>query len=164
MHKDKTICFQTSWEIMSFLEKIAAEEGRSVSSVVETVVSKYFKENKSFANFCHNRRRFERKKVDLPALISDSRLQHWEFKTGTTQDISIGGIRFSLPQGINVDALQNVSPTEFSIIFSLPDNLRPINAKCLTRRVYESEEDIQIGAELMHRDFLTFTAIQKYMN
>ena len=149
---------------MSFLEKIAAEDGQSVSSVVETVVSKYFEKNKSVANFCHNHRKFERKKVDLPALICDSRLQRWEFKTGTILDISIGGIRFSLPKGINVDALQNISPTEFCIIFSLPGNLRPINAKCLIRSVYKSEEDSQIGGVLMHRDFRTFTAIQQYMN
>ena len=163
MNKDNTICFQASPEIKSFLEKIAEKESRSVSSVVKSIIYHYFNKDKVVEGIFQNRRRFERKKVSIPAYIGDLRWQRHDFVTGTILDISLGGIQMSIPKGTKVE-IQNVSETDkFSIIFHIPNYHWPINVEICSQWVFESAEEVQFGAALMNPDFHAYSALQKYL-
>jgi hypothetical protein len=163
MNKDNTICFQTSSEIKSLLEKIAEKESQSVSSVVETIILHYFKNDKSFEDIFKNRRRYERKQVSIPAYIGDPRWQRHDFVAGTILDISFGGIRMSIPKGTKVE-IENADETDkFSVVFRIPDYHWPVNVKISPRRVIDSEEVVQIGASLTNPDFHAYSALQKYL-
>jgi hypothetical protein len=110
------------------------------------------------------RRRFERKKVSLPAYVGDARWQRRDFVAGTILDISFGGIKMSIPKGTKVE-IQNVSETdELVIIFSIPTCLWPISMKINPRRVFESAEEIQFGASLINPNFQACSALQKYLS
>ncbi|NPU86432.1 MAG: PilZ domain-containing protein [Syntrophaceae bacterium] len=165
MEKGITVCFQITLEISNALDKIAKYEKRSVSEVVGLIIDHYLKENKEFQGIKQNRRRFERKKVDLPAYIGDPRWQRSDFEAITIMDISIGGIRFSIPKGTKLEIQRNSdSDTEkFSIIFRLPNYYWPINVEIAPQRVIESSEEFQVGAALVNPDFHAYSALQKYM-
>ncbi len=111
-----------------------------------------------------NRRRFERKKVSIPAYIGYTRWQPHDFVAGTMLDISLGGIRLSIPKGTKVE-IQNVSETdELSIIFSIPTSLWPISMKINPQRIFESAEEVQVGASLINTNFQAYSALQKYLS
>jgi len=158
--KDNTICFQTSSEIKSFLEKIAEKENQSVSSVVESLICGYFKNDKAVAGIFQNRRRFERKKTCIPAYIGDTRWQRHDFVSGTILDISFGGIRMAIPKGTRVDIHDVGASDEFSVIFSTPTSLWPISVKITPQRVSESADEIQFGASLINPSFQAYSALQ----
>ena len=164
MKKNNTISFQTSSEIKSFLEKIAEKESQSVSSVVESIVHHYYKNDTAVEGVFQNRRRFERKKISIPAYIGDTRWQRHDFVAGTILDISFGGIKMSIPKGTRLE-IQKVRETyEFSIIFSIPTCLWPISMKINPRRVSESAEEIQLGASLINPSFQAYSALQKCLS
>jgi len=163
MKKDSTICFQTSSEIKSFLEKIAEKESQSISSVVESIIYDYLKNDKAVEGIFQNRRRFERKTVSIPVYIGDIRWQRRDFVAGTILDISLGGIKMSIPKGTNVE-IQNISETDnLSIIFRVPDSHWPIKVKISPQRIFESAEEVQLGAALINPDFHAYSALQKYL-
>jgi hypothetical protein len=111
-----------------------------------------------------NRRRFERKKVRIPGYIGDTRWQRRDFVAGVILDISLGGIKMSIPKGTRVE-IQNLSETEeFSIIFNIQTCLWPISVKINPRMVFESAEEVQFGASLSNPDFLAYSALQMYLN
>jgi hypothetical protein len=111
-----------------------------------------------------NRRRFERKKVNIPAHIGDTRWQRHEFIAGTMLDVSLDGIRLSIPKGPRGE-IQNFSETdELSIIFSIPTCLWPISMKITPRRVFESAGEVQLGASLIDLNFQAHSALQKYLS
>jgi hypothetical protein len=163
MKKETTICFQTSSEVRSSLEKIAERESQSVSSVVESIICHYLKNDKSTEGIFQNRRRFERKKTTIPAYIGDIRWQRDDFVAGTILDISLGGIKMSIPKGTKVD-IRNVRETEeLSIVFRIPSCYWPISVKISPQSVSESAEEIQVGASLINPDFQAYSALQKYL-
>jgi hypothetical protein len=163
MNKDNTICFQTSSEIKSSLEKIAEKESKSVSSVVESIIYHYLINDKTVEGIFQNRRRFERKKVSIQAYIGDSRWQRHDFVEGIILDISFGGIQISIPKGTKVESRNDSETDNFSIIFRVPNYHWPIHMKICTQRVCETTEELQIGAALMNPDFHAYSALQKYL-
>jgi hypothetical protein len=163
MKKDTTICFQTSSEIRSCLEKLAEKEKQSVSSLVESIIHRFLKNDKPAEGTVQNRRRFERKKITIPAYIGYTRWQRDDYEESTILDLSLGGIKMSIPKGAKVD-LHNVHDTEeISIIFRIPSCCWPISVKITPHAVCESEEEIQVGASISHPDFQAYSALQKYL-
>lgn len=165
MENETTICFQTTSKISNALDKIAEDEKLSVSEVVDIIINSYFKDNKEFKEIKQNRRRFERKKVEIPAYIGDPRWQRRDFEAVTITDISIGGIRFAVPKNTKLEIQKDrLSNTEkYIIIFSLPNYHCPVNVQIAPQQVYLHYEDVQIGAALVNPDFQAYTALQKYM-
>jgi hypothetical protein len=118
----------------------------------------------SIEGIFQNRRRFERKKVNIPAYVGDTRWQRHDFVAGTMLDISLSGIKLSIPKGAGVE-IQNVGETgELSIIFSIPTCLWPINMKINPRRIFESVDEVQFGASLIGPNSQAYSALQKYLS
>ena len=163
MNKKATICFQTSSEVKSALETIAEEEQHTLSSIVEAIVFQYLRSKRGFQGIIKNRRQCNRKKVSLKAFIGDPRWHSRDFVEGTVLDISLGGIQFSIPKGTKVEILASDTVTEYSVIFTLPNNIWKTNVKCRSKRVVESEKAIQVGAAFVSPDFSTCSTLQKYL-
>lgn len=163
MDKTSTICFQTSAEMQSALETVAREEHQTVSCIIETILFQYLKSKRGFQGIVQNRRRCDRKQINLKALIGDPEWQQRDFTEGNITDISMGGIKFSVPKGTLVEMLTGDEANEFSVIFTLPNNIWKTKVKCRTRQVVESESIIQVGAAFISPDFQTCTKLQKYL-
>ena len=107
------------------------------------------------------RRRFNRKQVRLPVFIGKVRLKTEELVSGIILDISIGGIRFTIPKRANLEIPPDSETTEFAISFTLPGNLLPINVKCRLKRVIKTAEDVQIGAAFVDTAFSSHQVLQQ---
>jgi hypothetical protein len=163
MEKDTTICFQTTSEISNALGQIAEHEKLSVSEAVHDIINRYLKDKSQGDK--QNRRRFERKKIELPAWIGDPRWQRRDFKEITIMDISIGGIQFAVPKGTQLEIQKDGDndTDKFVVIFRLPDYLFPIKVQISPQRVFESAEHVQVGAALVNPDFQAYTSLRQYM-
>lgn len=163
MKEVTTISFQTSSEIKESLEKIAEKENKSVSSLIEFIVYHYLRDEMSIDKVCQNRRRFERKKVTIPAYIGETQWQHDEFIEGKLLDISLGGIKVSIPKKAKTD-IPDVHKTEdLCVTFRIPSCYWPIRVKISPQTVHELEDEVQLGASLINPDYQAYSALQKYM-
>jgi hypothetical protein len=163
MKKDITICFRTNMEIRNSLEKISADERLSLSSIIENMLYKYLKERKALQGLASDQRLFERKPVALPAFIAEAKSDARGYQTGTIMDISLGGIRISVPKGTALEIRTADNSTEFDVIFTLPYATRPLKMRCQPQRVFESEEDVQIGSAFVDADFRSYQTLQNYL-
>jgi len=163
MKKDITICFRTNKEISNSLKKIAEEERLSISAVIENTIYNHLKGKKALHGLEKERRLYPRKQVSLPAFIMDTSSGVKEFKTGKVLDISLGGIRLSIPRGLKLEISTDSETSEFHIIFTLPEATQPLNLRCKSQRVVEYEEDIQIGASFVDSDFNSYQTLQQYL-
>ena len=162
MEKIITLCFETSSDISNALALIAEEEGKSVSAVVESIVCSHLEDRRVIKANDLNRRRFERRRVSLPAFIGPPR-QPREFKTGTIIDISLGGIQFSVPKGTELGIEIDSEAAACGVIFTLPGSQLQMDVKCRPNRICELSEEVQIGAALVNPDFNTYLALQNYL-
>ena len=110
------------------------------------------------------RRTAERKQIGCQACIGEDRSKTGGFAMGTILDISIEGVRFSVPNGQKLEIKTDGETTEFSISFSLPDNHWPVGAKCRPVRIVESADEVQIGAMFVDTDIRSYHALRQYLN
>ncbi len=108
------------------------------------------------------RRHFKRKQVRLLASIDKFPLKSGKVERVTILDISLGGIRFSIPKVAELEIIPNRELAAFTICFTLPNNLLPIIVKCDPKRVAEIAEEVQIGAAFIDTDFPFQKALQHY--
>ncbi len=163
MEKESTLYFQTSLEIKSALETIAEKEHQNVSSIMESIVCKYLQSNQGVQVLSQNQRRSDRKKVKLTALIGKPQSRRQDFVKGDILDISLGGIRFSVPKEREMEILADNKTTECHVMFTIPDTPWQTKVNCRFRRVLKSGDAVQVGAAFVNADFLTYAQLQKYL-
>jgi hypothetical protein len=163
MNKDITICFRTDSEIRNGLKKIAEEERQTISSIIEMALYTFLKEKKALHGVGQERRQYNRKPVSLPAFIMEKDMAVGGLKTGKVVDISLGGIRLCVPRGVKLEISTDSETEEIHIVFTLPEAMQPVNVKCKPQRIYESEDDLHIGASFVDADFQSYQALQKYL-
>jgi hypothetical protein len=120
------------------------------------------KYNDAIGGIDHDRRRSERRKVALPAFIGAAHSNARDFETGTVLDISLGGIRFSVPKGTTVELRMEGDRNEFSVIFTLPNAHWRTNVICRPQRIVESANNVQIGASVLNPDYFYKKSLHKY--
>jgi len=163
MKKEITICFRTDKAIRSSLEKIAGDDRQTISAVIETILYNHLKEKKALGSRGQEKRKYSRKQVSLPAFILDTSLETTEFKAGKVTDISLGGIKFSIPKGMKMEVSTDQETNEFHIIFTLPEATQPINVRCKPHRVFENGEDTYVGATFVDSDFQSYQTLQRHL-
>jgi hypothetical protein len=161
MGKGVTICFRTSEWLRSGLEAIAREEKRSLSQVIELILEEYLKEHADFPAQ-EERRRFTRKPATIPALVKGSDSPNTELHGAVILDISLGGIRISLPKDCLTGLGEKSGASQFETSFVLPDEDRPIRIVCQSKRVVPVNGNVYIGASFVDSEFVTYQQLQKY--
>ncbi len=163
MRKDVTICFRTRKEIRDAIEEIKEKTKRSVSTVIEEIITCYLRDNQTSEYGKNEQRRFKRTRVSIPVVISETSVQTRMLEAGVIHDISLGGLRISLPAGVASEAILSSRGHEFETIFTLPDEKRPISIKCKPTRVISTDNVKQIGATFIDSDFNSYQALQSYL-
>ena len=141
---------------------VAPEGTSEAAAEVEQVQEALLKINKALKGIDRDRRRPERKDVILPAFIGEAHSQAEKFGTGTILDISIGGIRLSVPKGTNLEKI-GIETAEFSVTFTLTSKPEPFKVKCQPKWVSDSTEAVQIGAAFVDPNFQIHETLQKYL-
>jgi hypothetical protein len=158
-----TICFRTSEDLRSALERISKEERRSVSSTIENILFKHLADRRDYQRAQEDKRRYPRKMVTVPALVREIGSDDKTLQAGIVLDLSLGGLQISLPDNYRYDVREDKETSRISIIFTLPDSKRPLTMQCVPNRVYPSDSETRIGAYFIDTDFASHQALQNYL-
>ncbi|MHB8110850.1 MAG: PilZ domain-containing protein [Syntrophorhabdaceae bacterium] len=160
MKKDVTICFRTNEELKQTLEKIAEVERRSLSSIIENILHGQVKDKVELKGTKKERRRYSRKEVSLPAFIYKHEAKESSLQTGMVINISLGGLRISIPQEYEGD-----TEGEFDTIFSIPNEKTPVKMRCAVKRVIEGTDSTkELGADFIDGDFPSYQKLHRYLS
>ena len=163
MRKDSLICFRLSKNLHESLIMVAQEERRSLSSAIEIILTNHLKERKALKGIKKEKRQYPRKAVSVPTFINHISSGGEKILAGSITDISLKGVRISIPQDISGESFTELDKCKFEIIFTLPNGNRPIHLTCESCRVVDSKELIQIGASFVDGDFNCYKALQTYL-
>ena len=78
------------------------------------------KGQKVFNGINKEKRRYRRILTSIPAFIGKNGSEKASVPIGSIMDISLGGLRVSIPRGVNYKLLTGSKKTAFEIIFTLP--------------------------------------------
>jgi len=163
MSKKNVICFRASEDLHESLQKAAQEEKRSLSSIIEFVLTDYLQNRKISAAIKDERRQYKRKNISAATLIKHHESGEAKYHTGSIVDISFGGVRIKMPSGIQYEIVSNAASQKLEIIFTLPNENLPIFITCEPRNVVRTEESVQIGASFVNTDLVSYKALQNYL-
>ncbi|OPY69762.1 MAG: PilZ domain protein [Syntrophorhabdaceae bacterium PtaU1.Bin034] len=162
MKKEVTICFRTSEELRNALEAAAREDRRSLSSTIELILTDYLKKNREFPEE-HERRRYVRKTVAIPAYVRKSHTGPGQQHGAVILDLSLGGMRLSVPKESVSDIYEGAENSRFETSFVLPHDDRPIRLICKPERVVPSNGSVYVGASFVDAEFINYLQLQKYL-
>lgn len=165
MKKDSIICFRASRDLHDLLMKIAQEEKRSLSSIIKMALTSYVKDRNLINGAKEDRRQYTRKKILAPALIKQHGSGEKTLDTGigSIKDISLGGVRITIPKDAKYEISADPETSKFEIIFTLPNENKPIYLTCKPRRVMDTGESIHVGASFIDTNFHSYKALQTYL-
>lgn len=162
MKKGVTICFRTTDETRSALERAARDERRSLSSLVELILTDRLNEaGKSSAHNPREKRRHERKPVVIPANIKIAGRGSESFGA-VVHDLSLAGMGVSVPKEC-VSKIYDREGAHFEAFFVLPENEEPIRVTCKAERVVPSSMEARVGASFIDADFDKYQKLQQYL-
>jgi len=163
MKKDSIICFRVSKDLHEALAHIAQKEKRSLSSIIEIVLSHYAKEHKSFKSLSKERRQYPRKGIVAPVLIKQHDSGETKIDTGSITDISLGGVCITVPRDTKCVISKDLNSCKFEIIFTLPNENKLVYLTCEPRRVINDEESMHVGASFVDANFQNYKTLQTYL-
>jgi len=142
-------------------------EKEEICPYLETIENCHlFKDSRSrdvFHGFKKDKRQYPRIITSIPAFISNGRSGKEKLPIGSIIDISLGGLRISIPRGMKYKVLNGSKTTEFEIITKLPNGNKPIHLKCKSQRVVSSKDNIHVGASVIDADFRSYRAFKNYL-
>jgi hypothetical protein len=163
MTKNITICFRTSDGLRKALEKISEQERRSVSSTIENILYAYLKDGKALKQAKEERRRYPRKALDAPALISGLTPDSKDLSAGIVSNISLGGLQVSIPSNYQYELEEEKENARISIVFTVPQSKKPLSVQCVPQHVSCIGGETNIGASFCDSDFACYQTIQNYL-
>jgi predicted DNA-binding protein len=152
LSRDMVICFRTSEKLRKALEKISRDERRTLSSCIKSILYAYIEERES-KSVDRERRRCPRKKVSAPVLV---RGLDGAVHAGMLHDISLDGIRISVPPGFQCEVGEE---SAISVVFTLPEGERALIVVCLPRHIHSNGETT-IGASFIYTDLQSYQTLQ----
>ena len=100
---------------------------------------------KPFNGVHEEKRRHRRKHTSIPAFMKHKNLGAAKVPVGSIMDISLSGLRISMPREITYKVLT----PEFEIVFTLPGEKRPLCVHCKLRHEVYSEDAVHVGVSFI---------------
>jgi hypothetical protein len=161
MSKNAIICFRVRPEMRSALEKLAKEERRSLSSLIENILQDHVSARRGTAQT--ERRRYPRKESALPAVVMGPEEESCNSLDCTVVDLSHGGLRLALP-GTDTGNLPFAAPgSRFLATVAIPGESGAATFHCRTCRAARTGNGLQIGAALEDADFKSYQSLNRYL-
>lgn len=163
MSKNRQICFYTSDRNKKFLEDIANEKGVALDIFLENIVVEYLSKIGPAKSF-DEKRAFPRREANLPVVVQmNLNKNETHYRTGVIKDMSVNGIKISLPKYTRISTELGSVIQNFEILFKIPDTSEPIVFECEAVRVNKQNDHIEVGAEFTNSDFYCMQAFHKFM-
>jgi hypothetical protein len=160
MRKDITICFRTSKELRKSLEEVAREERRSLSALIQNALHDFVNQKKSLPSG-KEKRRHPRKEVFLPTLASLVGTEG--LHAGVILDISLGGLRLSVPKEYDFDIQKDDETARINILFTLPAEKSTVALKCKPNRIRQTNGETEVAVAFSDCDFPSYQKVQNYL-
>ncbi len=161
MRKSTTICFRANEELRGLLAAAAREDRRTLSSMIELILTGYLEKNHVFSDRVE-RRRYPRKQVTIPAYVKVS-------DAGATRhsavilDLSLGGMRVSVPKEYVSKIYEEGKKSPFEISFTVPSDKKPVRVVCTPERLIPSNGNAYLGVRFVDADFASYQRLQQYL-
>jgi len=154
-----------SIDIFESLELIAAKNNMKLDYLVNHVLKGYIDENFISADDVSKNRKFQRKKVIIPALMYEKKDKEdpGRYLPVTVLDISIGGLKLALPpeEQPQIDLVANQA--EFEVILYLTDTKSLSRFKCKLIHVQKSEQGVNLGVSFLECDEFSHKQLTAYL-
>ena len=161
MKKPITICFRTTEELRDVLEVVARQDSRSLSSLIELVLTDYLKKSRDYSGRDQmEKRRYPRKQVTIPAYVEVSYAGVTRHG-GVILDLSLGGMRVSVPKECLSKIYERGENPLFETSFTLPSESKPVRVVCKPERVVPSDGNVYVGASFVDADFAAYQRLQQ---
>ncbi len=157
MKKEIMIAFRTNNGLRQSLQKVAKEERRSMSSVIEMMIEEGLRAKKLSPDA--DRRMFRRHEYNLPALIRSSEQETPQ--SGTILDISLGGMKISVSRQAKIE-MEN-GEGDFYITFPLSADKSTMALKCRQQWINQHNGDVDIGLSFDDCKFADYRRLQRYL-
>ncbi|WP_462323530.1 PilZ domain-containing protein [Desulfoplanes sp.] len=161
MGKDVMISFRTNGKLREALKKMAKEEKKSLSAMIELIL--YQKMAQFPVAQPSDRRDYPRKKDTLPVIIRAGNGTGRVIEGGTITNISFGGVRISMPKDLGSRIVEEEGERDFDILFTLPDEVKPVSLKCSLKNIAESKDSVIVGASFMQPDSPSCQTVQRHL-
>ena len=99
----------------------------------------------------------------MPALIRESNQDKEDFETGALLDISLYGMRISMPKGTQLEIKAEGASSAIEVTFTLPNATQPLRMKCQPQRTSDAISEVNIGATIVDSDFNSYRTLQHYL-
>jgi hypothetical protein len=109
------------------------------------------------------RRHNSRKTILAPTLIKKYDLAGTTLCTGAITNISLGGVRITIPKDVKCEISLDPQTSKFEIVFTLPNEKGLIRFACESCRVVDSEESIHVGAAFIDADLQSYKVLQTFL-
>jgi hypothetical protein len=161
--KSKEICFRVHPEMHEKLQAMADVEGVSLPDLMKDVATSFI-EHRIRKLAQSEKREFTRNQTNLP-VVMQLRLDPGEsfYRTGTILDISMGGVRISLPTHEHLDAGIFDRCQSIEILFRLPEEDFTVTFRCKPSRITAQNDDIELGAMFTEADLRSQQVLHKYV-
>lgn len=161
--KSKEICFRVNPEKYEQLQALADVEGVSLPELVRNMATAFI-EHRVRELGQSEKREFTRNQTNLP-VVMQLRLDPGEsfYRTGTILDISMGGVRMSLPSQEHLDVSVFNRCQSIEILFRLPGEEYTVTFRCKPSRINAQDQDIELGAMFTEGDMRSQQVLHKYV-
>jgi hypothetical protein len=163
MNKDRTICFRTSHDLRKVLEKIAGKQRRSVSSTIDTILRAHLEDRKAIRATDQERRRFQRKEMNIPAMIEGLGRDEAGMQLGSILDVSLSGLCISIPDSLHFELTEDRAKSPISVVFALPRANKTITVQGAPRHAHNQDAETHIGVSITNADFASYQMLQNYL-
>ncbi len=148
MEKDVAFSMRMNKRIRAALKRAAKKDRRTVSSLVDKVLTDYLMKEGFIKEreIGIERRRFPRKKITLPAKASFKTESKEEVFSSVVLDISMGGALVSYPKGSQIKFMSEGGLPQFGLRLDLPKEEERLWFDCEARHMRDTGTEIEVGA------------------
>ena len=171
MKKDVVYSIRMSILVRESLKRAAVQERRTVASLLDKIILNYLEDERYLQlsetltdrRGFQDRRRFKRKKIPLPAILTIRVKGKTETFACVIIDIAMGGVLVSFPKSSKIKIGTAGDLPHFKLSFHLPQIEDKLHIQCDTLRIIEKDREIQIGAIIKEPDEETLKQLKFYL-
>ncbi len=162
MRKEMTLYFHSDQKLCRSLEMIADEKKQPVPAAIAAIVEEYVRSHDESAKHTE-KRRFGRKFVLLPAMLTAPGSPSTESSGGLILDLSLGGLCVSLGDGIGPCDAMTEEDARFTATFTVPDVGKAVTMLCEKRWSMTAGGSTHVGATFVDGAFLQYQILQEFL-
>jgi hypothetical protein len=152
MKKDAVYSMRMNSRVRQALTRAAHRERRTVASLMDKIITDYLAREGFLteADFGAERRRFNRKKVTVPAQTVLKSGDNEQSVPGVLLDISMGGALLTYPKGSDVRFSSTGKLPQFELCLEGQGSDQQLCLDCESRYMRDTGNEIQIGASFVN--------------